>query len=304
MAPTEPTLRQLLRPGYLPAWALLGALRLTALLPHPLRRGLGRILGRVYRRASRRRRAVAATNLRVCFPHLSEAERDDLLRRHFLSVGQGLVEMGTAWWGRSRGLRALTRVEGLEHLEAARARGRGVILLSAHFTTLELGGRLLSFYAPFNVVYRRHEHPVIEWAMRRNRERLFRRAIPRNRVRQLIRSLQEGNAVWYAPDQDYRGKGAVFAPFFGVPASTNGATARIAAISGAPVVPFFPLRTRDGYLLRILAPLDGYPSGDPEADAARLNRLFEEEIRRAPEQYLWIHRRFKHRPPGAGPIYP
>jgi KDO2-lipid IV(A) lauroyltransferase len=259
---------------------------------------VGGALGGALRRLSPRRRQVAAVNIELCFPDLSPGQRADLLRRHFHSLGRGIVELGTAWWASDRALAGLVQVEGLEHLRAAHAAGRGVVLLSAHFTTLEIGGRLLARHEPFHVMYRRHEHPVIEWAMRRNRERHFDHAIPRDQVRAMLRSLKAGHAVWYAPDQDYAGKGAVFAPFFGVPASTNGATARIAAVSGAPVVPFFPVRTGAGYRLRILPPLAGYPAGDPAADAARINAVIEAEVRRAPEQYLWVHRRFKHRPPG------
>lgn len=297
-ASDPPLDRTLLAPRHLPVWCLLAALRLAVSLPLPLRDRLGHLVGAVWLHTSRRRRAVARVNLELCFPELSAGQRADLLRRHFLAVGRGILELGTAWWGTTPELRRRTTVEGLEHLRAALAQGHGVILLSAHFTTLELGGRLLAERIPFHVMYRRHEHPVIEWAMRRNRERHFDHAIPRTKVRAMLRSLKAGHAVWYAPDQDYGGKGAVFTPFFGVPASTNSATARIAAASGAPVIPFFPERTKDGYHLRILPPVADFPSGDASMDAARINRIIEAQVRRAPEQYLWVHRRFKHRPPG------
>lgn len=290
--------RSLFTPRHLPAWCLLGALRLAVLLPHPLRDPLGALVGAAYYRFSRRRRRIAAINLALCFPELTETQREALLRDHFGAVGRGVLELAAAWWGASRALVRLTTVEGLDHLRAAQAAGRGVILLSAHFTTLELGARLLAEHFPCTVMYRPHEHPVIDWAMRRSRERHYKNPIPRDDVRAMLRALRAGNVVWYAPDQDYAGKGAVFAPFFGVAASTNGATARIAAASGAPVVPFFPERTPAGYRLTIQPPLAGFPSGDPVADAARINAVIEAQARRAPEQYYWVHRRFKHRPPG------
>ncbi len=294
-----------LAPRFWPVWLGLGLIRLIAVLPYGVQMASGRLLGRLIKAASRRRRMIASTNLRLCFPELDEAQRRDLLDRHFDSLGQGMVETAMAWWTPDQALRRLAHVEGLEHLRNALARGKGVLLLSAHFTSLEIGGRLLSLFVPFHVTYRRHENELFETVMRAARERNFERAIPREDVRGFLRSLKTGHAVWYAPDQNYGHKHSVFAPFFGEVCATNTGTSRLARISGAPVVPYFPRRRDDGsgYVLHILPPLEDFPSGDDAADAARINRLIEDEIRLAPEQYLWIHRRFKDRPEGQERFY-
>ncbi|ROR29613.1 LpxL/LpxP family Kdo(2)-lipid IV(A) lauroyl/palmitoleoyl acyltransferase [Inmirania thermothiophila] len=306
MATAAGTLRQRLAPRLWPAWLVLGGLRAAALLPYRAQLGLGTALGWLLPRLSPRHRRIVEINLGLCFPEMDAAARERLARAHFRALGIGVFEVAMSWWGREGMLRPLVRVQGIEHLDRALEEGRGVILLSAHFTTLEIGGRLLSLIRPFSVTYRRDRHPVFGEAMQRYRERLYEHAIQRNDVRAMIRRLREGRVVWYAPDQDFRGKGAVFAPFFGVPASTNTATARFARLSGAAVVPFFARRLprARGYELTFLPPLEGFPSGDAERDATAVNAVFERMIRTAPEQYTWVHKRFKHRPPGEPGVYP
>jgi KDO2-lipid IV(A) lauroyltransferase len=254
---------------------------------------------------SARRRHIAETNIRLCFPELTPRARARLVRDHFASLGISMLEVAMGWWASERRLRTLGQVQGLEHLQQALAHGKGVILLSAHFTCLELGGRLLALHAPFHVMYRPHENPVLEHVQRSNREAHFERAIPRDDPRAMLRSLKQNKAVWYAPDQNYGHKHSVFAPFFGVPAATSTATARLARVSGAAVVPFFPIRRGDGrgYDLTLLPALEDFPSDDVAADTARINRLIEDHVRKAPEQYLWAHQRFKDRPAGSPALY-
>lgn len=305
MPRSDPLPPALLAPRHWPTWLLLGLGWCLAQLPWPLQRRLGRGLGRLLYHLARRRRRIARINLKLCFPGKDALERDLLLRRHFRSLGMGVVETAMSWWTPAHRLAHRYQLEGLEHLQAALARGRGVILLSAHFTTLEIGGRLLAQRAPFHVLYRSHKNPVFERVMRRARERHFERAIAREDMRGFLRSLKQNMPVWYAPDQDYGREKSVFAPFFGVPAATITATSRLAAASGAAVVPFFPERRADGrgYVLRLYPALEGFPGESPEADAARINALIEERIRARPEQYLWVHRRFKTRPEGAAGVY-
>lgn len=286
--------RRFLKPRYWSIWLLLGFMRLTVYLPYPLQLLLGRALGRLLRLARRRWR-ITLVNLQRCFPELDAPARLRLARRHFDSLGMALIETGLCWWAGDPQLRKLVRIEGLEHLQAARARGRGVILLAGHFTTLEIGGRLLSLYTDFHIMYRPNENMLIEEVMRAGRERHFDRAIPRQDVRLMLRSLKQGKPVWYAPDQGYRGKHSEMVPFFGIPAPTNTALSRLAHMSAAPVVPFSVERlpgTR-GYRLILEPALHDFPSGDAPADALRVSRLLEEKIRRTPDQYLWSHDRFK-----------
>lgn len=267
-------------------------------LPYTAIVRLGKWLGRLVMRVSGRRRHIAETNLTLCFPEQSQEERSELLARHFESLGVGLLTTGMAWWSSDRRLRSLAEIEGLEHLQQVIAMGKGAILLSAHFSDLEMSGRLLSLFHPFAVMYRTHENPVIEQAFRRNRELRFSAAISRGDVRQMIKTLKRNQAVWYAPDQSYSDPNSTLAPFFDVPASTNLGTSRLAKVSGAPVVPFFGYRLAgsQGYRLVILPPLADFPSDDVAADTARINKVIEAAVREAPEQYFWVHRRFKNRP--------
>lgn len=278
---------------------------LLAQLPYRLQMAVGRALGRGMARLGRRRRHIAATNLALCFPEQDAAWRQALLEAHFRSLGMGMVETAMSWWMPEDRLRGLVQIEGLEHLEQALARGKGVILLSGHFTSLEIGGRLLAMHHPFHVLYRRHKNPLFEAVMRRARERNYDRAIPREDMRGMLRSLKDNMPVWYAADQDYGREKSVFAPFFGIPAATITAMSRLARSSGAAVVPFFQRRMEDdsGYRLRLYPALEDFPGTSPEADALRINRIIEEQIRDMPEQYLWVHRRFKTRPEGAPPLY-
>jgi KDO2-lipid IV(A) lauroyltransferase len=282
-------------PRYWTTWLSLGTLRVLGWLPFRAQMALGAALGWLLRVSLPRRRLIAMRNLEVCFPELSPAEREALLRRQFGSIGRGIFEIGMCWWGDPDALRARVRIEGLEHLQRELEKGKGVIILSAHFTTLEIGGRLLGLFTPFHLMYRPHKNPLFEEILRRRRVHHFERAIPRDDVRSMIRSLRDAKAVWYAPDQAWDRKAGGLVPFFGIPAHTNMATTRFAEMSGASVVPFFPIRNEDdsGYTLHLLPPMEGIPSDSAEADSAQINALYEEWIRKAPDQYLWVHRRFK-----------
>lgn len=287
--------RAFLKPRYWPIWLLLGFVRLAIHLPYPAQLALGRSLGWLLRHGARRRWQITLVNLQRCFPELDAVARECLARRHFDSLGMAFIEIGMCWWADAARLRKLAHIEGVDNLQTARARGRGVILLSAHFTTLEIGGRLLGLCTDFHLMYRPNQNALIEEVMRRSRERHFDRAIPRNDVRLMLKSLKDSKPVWYAPDQGYRGKNSEMVPFFGLPAPTNTATSRLARASGAPVVPFFVERLpgTQGYALTLEPALEDFPTNDAAADALRINKLLEERIRRVPEQYLWSHDRFK-----------
>jgi KDO2-lipid IV(A) lauroyltransferase len=290
-------LTQFLGPRYWRLWLMLGLARLVSMMPIRLQLWLGRRLGRLALPFSRRRGEIARRNLAACFPGLDVRAREALLRQHFAHLGETVFETTTCWWSTDQRLRPRTTVKGLTHLEEALARGKGAILLTAHFTTLEMGARLIAMYTPLHVVYRRHENPLLQEMLRRTRGAHAEKIIPRTEVRTLIRSLRSNRALWFAPDQAPRGPhDSVVAPFFGVPALSNTATARLARMTGAAVLPYYPRRDDRGrYELVIGPPLEDFPSGDAVADATRVNEVFEQEIRRAPARYLWIHRRFKSR---------
>jgi len=295
-----------LAPRTWPTWVGLGLFRVAAWLPLRAALRLGDWLGSVVLTfLPARKRRVAETNIRLCFPELSAMEQRTLVKAHARNMGKSAMEICFAWWLPDDKLRRLGRIDGIENLRRPLDAGRGVILLSAHFTTLEMGGHLLGLEAPVQVIYRRHENPALAYVMRRGRERHAEKAMHRDDIKSMIRSLRDGHVVWYAPDQNHRHSNAVFAPFFGIPAATNPATARLAAMTGAAVVPFTTIRRPDlsGYDIRIEPELEGFPSGDAVADATRINTLFERWAREQPADYYWFHRRFKTRPPGEPPIY-
>jgi len=277
-----------------------------AALPFRWQLALGKQVGRWIGRIARRRRQIARINLERCFPEWSPIQREILLDAHFVSLGIGLFETAMAWWAPDEKLRGLAQVKGAEHLEHALARGKGVILLTGHFTTLELGARFITWQQPFHAMYRPHKNLLYEAIMRRERERRSRLPpLPHEDLRGLLRAFKRGRAVWYAPDQNHGRRNSVFVPFFGIPTCTITATSRLAALSGAAVVPYFPRRLPDmaGYEVVILPALQNFPSGDVVADTTRINALLEKHIRQAPEQYLWVHRRFKTCPPGESSFY-
>jgi len=295
-----------LHPRYWLLWLGLGIMRLVALLPYRVQMALGSGLGWFFYKFAPERRTFAEINLKMCFPELTEQARQQLLRDHFDALGKGMIETAIAWWTPASRLKKLHSIKGLEHLDTALEKGKGVILLGAHFTTLEIGTRLLALHRSYTAMYRQHNNPLFDAIMRKRRESYFEATHERRDVRGTLRSLKNNKAVWYAADQDYGRKHSVFAPFFGVPAALITATARLAKLSGAPVVPFFQSRREDGsgYDLHLLPPLENFPCGDDVADATATNHVIEEEIRQQPAQYLWVHRRFKTQPEGMKRPYP
>lgn len=298
----------LLAPRHWPAWIGLGLLWLLSRMPYRALVALGHGIGWMFARIPSSRRRIARRNIELCFPELSDAERASLLENSLRDVGLMLVEFALAWLGSKRAVaRVPVRIEGLEHLHAAAAGGHGVLLTGAHFSHLELAGRLLVERGDVELagMYREHGDAAFEWAIRRARLRYACNMFTKYEIRACVRHMRGGGKLWYAPDQDMRGKDNVFVPFFGIAASTLTATHHLARLSGARVVPFFHRRLAEGgYVLRLEPALENFPGTDIEADCARVNEMIERMVREAPNQYLWIHRRFKTRPPGHPPLYP
>ena len=284
-------------PRHWPAWVGIGIAALLARLPWSLQRVLGRGIGRLLMVLFGSRRRAAARNLALCFPELDADAQAALLRRSFEELGIGLFEFARAWWGSVEPMRGKVTVEGLEHLQAARAGGRGVIIISGHFVTLELAARLMCDHAPLAGMYRPHDGAVMEWAVLRGRLRYATAMFTREELRPALRHLKQGGLLWFAPDQDTRRGDSVFVPFFGRPAYSLTSTHQLARLSGAAVLGFAHVRHDDGsYTLRLTPPFEDFPSADASADTARVMAAIETMIRAAPTQYLWIHRRFKRQP--------
>ncbi len=299
MNDTHPSLLDFWQPRYWPLWLGLGMLRLICYLPWRAQCALGRALGRLAGRVLASRRHIAAVNLRLCFPELDAAARDVLLTRHFESLGLQAIEFGLGWWASDTTIRRLMHFSGKENLDAAMANGRGTIFLSGHFSPVEFAGRCLKLEGvELAGLYRPNRNPLVNELLRRARLRSAVDVIPKDSMRQMVRTLARGVSVWYAPDQSYRRRYSMLLPFFGEPAMTNCALTEIARIGKARVVPFYARRLPDdaGYEVIIEPAFEDFPSGDMAADAQRFTNWLEERIRRAPEQYFWIHRRFKGRP--------
>jgi KDO2-lipid IV(A) lauroyltransferase len=298
--------RHYIHPRWWPTWAGVALMWLIAQLPLKLQWWVGRRIGDLAHRFAARRRQITQVNIDLCFPELSDQQREGLVNQAFRANGIGVMELGLAWFRNPASFIPITRVHGLDHLNAALAKGKGVLLLGAHYSTLDLGGSLVTEYIEADVMQRDHNNPLMNAVMTRARERRYGKALDSKDLRGLLRHLKNNRVIWYATDQDYGRKGFVFAPFFGVPTGSITATSRIADRSGCAVVPFSHFR-RDqelGYDIYFHPPLEDFPSGDDLADATRVNRTIEHEIRKHPDQYLWMHRRFKTRPdPGDEGFY-
>ena len=292
--------RNFLAPKYWPTWLGIAVMWALSALPIGLLLGFGSGLGWLAGQILRGRRRVVRVNLQLCFPEFDAAARERHVDAHFRALGAGLFEAAIAWFAADRRLRSRGEVVGLEHLQAAQADGSGVLLLTGHFTTLEIGARYLCLAGvKFHAMYRPYNNAVLDYFMHHWREgRSGLPALPRDDLRGLVKALRHGNAIWYAPDQTLDQRISVFAPFFGVPVGTITATARLAQMGRAKVVPYFPARIGGRYRVVIGKALDNFPAGDELADATRVNQALEAGVRGAPAQYFWIHRRFKRVPPG------
>jgi KDO2-lipid IV(A) lauroyltransferase len=292
-------------PRYWPVWIGVGVLRLVCLLPHRMALAIGSAAGRLVHWLGGSRRAIVRRNIGLCFPELSDRERDALAKEHMTALGMMVIEMGLGRWASDRHLASITRLHGIEHVTSALQEGHGVILLSAHFTTLEIMGRVLAQnMPPFDAVFRRNRSDFVTELIRTGRERSAEFTIEKRDIKKMVRSLRDGRSVWYAPDQSYNRKGSEVIPFFGVPSMHTTATSTLARLGKAKVVPFFPRRMADGSYDLILQPaLDNFPSDDPASDTRRYVQLLEQHVRTCPEQYFWVHRKFKDLPDGYPDYY-
>jgi len=283
----------------------MSVLRLVCALPHALSMGIGRLIGRITHAAGGSRRAIVRRNIELCFPELAPAQRNALAKAHFVALGMSVIEMGLGRWGSDEQHLKLGKLEGIEHLNTAIDAGKGVILLSAHFTTLEIMGRVLALSCPpFDAVYRKNRSEFITELLRTGREVSADDTIEKRDVKKMVRKLRKGRTVWYAPDQSYDRKGSEVVEFFGVPSMHTTATSVLARLGKAVTLPFFPQRLEDGsYVFKILPPLEDFPSDDEVEDTRKYIAALEAHIRECPEQYFWIHRKFKNLPDGYPDYY-
>ncbi len=277
---------------------LLAFLWVINLLPFRAKISLGLGLGHLLYLIPGSRVSIARTNIDLCFPDLPRKEREDMVRDTFRNFGAGLVETVMCWWDNPRSIHPITETVGLEHLEAARSKGRGVILLGAHFSTLDISAMLVAKHFPMYAIYREQKNRVLNHFMVKGREKYLLGSIPHTSMMGAARRLKEGNPLWYSADQDMGEDRSVYAPFFGHPAATIHGISRLAKLTGAPLLMMATRRRSDnsGYVVEYLPAPDEFPLDDDVANATIINEMIERGIRSAPAQYYWFHRRFKTQP--------
>ena len=274
-------------------------------LPMPARWGLARCTAAIFWQAVPKRRHVILTNLRLCFPELSEDERIRLARSVYVRLARAAIDHGTLWTGTKEEVQALVKFEGLEHL--LNRENRPIIVVSPHFAGLDAAGIALNTYVRGVSLYQKQSNPVWDKALLEGRLRFSNPVLIAktgdNDLRTVMKHIREGLPFYYLPDMDHGARNSIFVPFFGVKAATIPMVSRLARVMRAKVVWCIATMTEDGYRVEISAPLENFPTKDPEADTMRLNKELEAYIRRHPDQYLWVHRRFKTRPEGEPSVY-
>jgi KDO2-lipid IV(A) lauroyltransferase len=298
--------RALLAPRHWPSWLGAGVWFLIAQLPYRFQFFLARVLSPLLH-LNKKRIHIARTNLRLCFPDKSEAEREALLKQNLVSTAMAVFETGIAWFWPKWRLRRLFTLTGIEHIEQAQREGQGALLLSLHFTTLDIGSAMLGQYVNYDGMYSPHSNLVFDYLQKQRREAYCKGGIAfsRDNVRAMIAQLRKGRIIWYAPDRDLGAKISVFVPFFGVPTATVTATSQFARLGRAKIIPFTQHRRDDGsgYDVLVHPAFENFPSGDELADTRRVNEFMEVEILKQPEQYFWAQPRFKTRPEGEPKLY-
>ncbi|RVU85527.1 lipid A biosynthesis lauroyl acyltransferase [Leucothrix sargassi] len=289
---------QFLHPKHWPSWILVGIMWLGSQLPWRLQMATGGGIGSTLHALLKKRRDVVLRNLEIAFPDKTDEQRAALCKAHFLSLGKGLMDVSFSWWGSNRSLLKRSTIDGVENLDAAIATGRPIIFLSTHFTSLEVSGSIIADRLESCFVFRPHKNLLLNNIGVKRREARFGKTIAKDNIRDMVRQLKKGKAVWYAPDQNFRRKGYMMVPFFSVDAPTNPATSRLAKLSNALVIPIYCTREhsgsdKDGYTLHISPPLDNFPSDNINNDTLRINQVVEQQIIAHPEHYLWIHKRYK-----------
>ncbi|OGT47876.1 MAG: hypothetical protein A3E83_03360 [Gammaproteobacteria bacterium RIFCSPHIGHO2_12_FULL_41_20] len=293
-------------PRHWPSWLSIGIVYITSYLPYHWQVVIGCYIGKLAYWVMPGRRHIAKVNLHLCFPELTAEQRQQLLKQNFAEMGVSIVEMGLAYWGKDDYLQRLVNIEGKEHLDAALQKGKGVILLCAHFITMDMVARLVGKRYGIWGVYRPQKKLLFDRFLFRLRSRALSGLLHRKDIRAIVQCLKQNYPIYYAADQDYGLRHSVFSAFFNIPAATITAGFRLAKLSGAAIVPVFHYRLprAQGYQIVFHPALENVSEEESLTDSlARTNRLIEDAIRICPEQYLWVHRRFKTRPDGAPGFY-
>ncbi|MEP3348928.1 MAG: lysophospholipid acyltransferase family protein [Marinomonas sp.] len=288
----DKSIKEFISPKHWLSWLGMGAAFLISFLPWPVLQAVGKIFGRLLYSLSPRRRHICNVNFKICFPEMTKAERKQLTKEHFESMGQGTLETFASWFQDKNRFASRVVFKGQEVIDQVLAKGRGCILISGHFSSLDICGSQVPRILDVHPIYKLQKNPVVNWVMERQRKAIFSKTIERRNMREVLKSLKKNKAVWYAVDQDYGRRDSVFAPFYGRECATIAHIGRIAKMTNAPVVLYDYGRTENGYHLTFTE-VPNFPTPDDIENATTINRLMEESINPKKPQYFWAHRRFK-----------
>ena len=288
-----------------PSWVLVFTLYLLSFLPMTAMQKLGRRLGLILSTKLKSRARVADRNLAICFPELEQEARNQLVRDNFVACSRGFLESTHAWWQDMSPYYRTTEVQGLENLIEARSKGKGVLLIGGHYSIFDFALPLVACHLENpGYVYRPNKNPVIDRMIENGRRRHFGiRAFAKRELRPMVSFLKKGGEIWFACDQDFGGKTELFVPFFGVETGCITSPSYIAKVSGASVICVSHLRLPDGGYRVVFSPVQVGFGVDKQKDTEAWNQYIEDAIREQPDQYLWLHKRFKTRPEGADKVY-
>lgn len=293
-----------LLPNHWLTWLGVLILYTISWLPYRLQLMLGRLIGKGLYRLGSERKNVAIKNLELCFPEMDSKERTRIIKKNFENTGIALLETGMGWWWPNWRVKRKITFKGIEHIEKARAEGKGILLLAMHYLSVEISCRAIGYSHPMVVFYRPHNNPLMEYFQFRGRGRSNKYMLGKKDVKGLLKALRDGESCVYLPDQDYGRNRSLFVPFFAVKeAATTTGTLIFARQKNTESFIIIPTRNDDGsgYTIEFSPALENFPTGDDESDVIRVNQELEKAILRKPEQYMWLHRRFKTRPNKSDP---
>jgi lipid A biosynthesis lauroyl/palmitoleoyl acyltransferase len=291
-------------PKYFPTWILVFLMRLSVFLPFSTQVFFGKIIGKFLYPIMSEFRKVAYINISNCFPEKRQSQVITMVKRNFEAVGISFFETANAYYASDSKIKKTLTIENEYFFTNALKKEGGIILLCSHFMPLMLGSRALLIKHKIANVYRPQNNKMFDQIMVNGYQKNGAVMIKNTDTRSIVKALSNSLPIWYAPDQDLGINNSIFAPLFGIQTATASATARLAKNNNTQVIPYSFVRTDQGYKMTFQEPLDNYPSGDAFNDAKITNKILEKQILKNPEQYLWIHRRFKTRPEGESDIYP
>jgi KDO2-lipid IV(A) lauroyltransferase len=292
-----------IHPKFFPTWILILLMRIGVFIPFSTQVIIGRTIGKAMYPFMSKLRSTAYSNISHCFPEKKQTQVITLVKQHFEAIGISLFETANAYYASDNKIIKLLNTKNEHFFKDALKQEGGIILLCAHFMPLMLGSRALLINHTIANIYRPQNNKLFDQAMVKGYKKHGAVMIKSTDTRSIIKAINNSLPIWYAPDQDLGEKHSVFAQLFGIPTATASATARLAKNNNTRVIPYSFVRTSKGYEMSFEKPLSDFPSGDSIVDATTTNKILEKQIKNSPEQYLWIHRRFKTRPDGAENFY-